>query len=119
MARPKKIEGKAVIVSISCTAEEKQFLDLKGISPTQLFRQAINRLKLQTGETEYEVEKDIQLLRQYYVQGTRPNGNREYYLKAVNLFLEKHPDWTKAEVMARAERERHVKLENEKKGMGE
>jgi hypothetical protein len=110
MARPQKFKSKTIIVSISCSPEEKQFLEMKGISPTQLFREAIKKLQLQTGTIDYDIDKDFQILRKYYVQSTKPNGDRELYLRAINLFCEKHSDYTKAEVMARAERERHVKL---------
>lgn len=112
MARPKKFKTKPIVISISCSVEEKLFLDLKGISPTQLFREAISKIKNKTAE-EVDCEKDLVILRKYYVQSTKPNGNREIYWKGINLFLEKYPDWTKAEVMTRAERPRHVKLEIE------
>ena len=92
------------------------FLEMKGISPSKLFQDAIFNLKsnIQNKPAVCEVEKDISILRKYFVAGTKPNGDRELYLKAVNMFLEKYPDWTKAEVMARAERPIHVNLKESK-----
>jgi hypothetical protein len=113
MGRPKKIGEKNIIVSCGCTPAEKQLLDEKGISPTQLFREAIRSLANKNKVVLDPVEKDLAILRRYYVQSTRPNGDREIYLQGVNLFLQKYSDWTKAEVMARAERPRHIKLEND------
>ena len=113
MARPKKVGEKAIVISVSCSPEEKELLDLKGISPTQLFREAIKKIAIENGSSNNDAEHDLNILRKYYVQSTKPNGNREIYLKGINLFLEKYPDWTKAEVMTRAERPRHVKLEIE------
>lgn len=115
MARPKKIEGKAVIVSISCTAEEKLFLDLKGISPTQLFRNAIKNLKLKDNSVNPQIEKDLEILRKYYVKSTRPNGNIQDYWDRVNLFLEKYPVYTKVEVMSRVQRERFIDFKTDEK----
>ena len=107
-------EEKAVIISISCTHTEKEFLDFKGISPSKLFQEAIQKLKV--GEKKnplvFRIENDIEIIRKYYVDGIKPNGDFQVYLKSISKFLEKYPDWTKAEIMARAERPRHIVLED-------
>jgi hypothetical protein len=113
MPRSKNVNGKAIVVSISCSPEEKQFLELKGISPTQLFRKALKDLKLKLGKTNPQIEKDFEVLRRSYVQSTRPNGNIEVYWKLVNAFLEKYPVYTKVEVMSRVQRERFINFDNE------
>lgn len=114
MARPIKSGlEKAVVVSVSCSPAQKEMLDRKGISPSKLFQQALLNLENSSNGVGQiaETEKDIEILRKYYVQGLRPSGDMQIYLKAIEMFLQKYPDWTKAEVMQRAERPRHVKLE--------
>jgi hypothetical protein len=117
MARPiKNGSEKAIQLYVSCSPEEKVFLDKKGISPSQLFQQAINNFRVSIGEraSTNELEKDIEILRKYFVASTKPNGDVKKYWLAVDMFLQKFPDWTKAEVMQRAERPRHVVLEEPK-----
>lgn len=114
MARPIKSGlEKAVVVSVSCSPAQKEMLDRKGISPSKLFQQALLNFESNPKGVGViaEIEKDIEILRKYYVQGTKPTGDMQIYFKAVEMFLQKYPDWTKAEVMQRAERPRHVKLE--------
>lgn len=117
MARPiKSGKEKAVVLSVSCSPEDKELIDRKGISPSSLFQQAINNLRsgVEQNSSVNEVEKDIEILRKYFIESTKPEGNTEVYYKAINLFLQKYPSWQKAEVMQRAERPRHVILEEPK-----
>lgn len=114
MARPVKSgKEKAVVLSVSCSPEDKEFIDRKGISPSSIFQQAINNLRtgIEQNSNVNEVEKDIEILRKYFIESAKPEGNTELYYKAINMFLEKHPNWQKAEVIQRAERPRHVILE--------
>lgn len=112
MARPKKSGvSKNIVVSCGCTIEQKQMLIDLGVTPTQLFQQAFKNLEKQKGVVSDPFERDIEVLRKYYLQGIKPEGDINKYYQAVDLFLKKYPDWSKAEVMLRAERPRFVALE--------
>lgn len=105
-----------VSFSVSCLPEDKAFLDKEGVSPSKLFQEAIQNLRITFNQVPEvtALEKDFGILRKYFVQSTR-TGKVEIYQKALNVFLQKYPDWTKAEVMARVERPRYVNLNEEKK----
>jgi len=111
MATPKQSgKEKAVILSVSCSRNDKNYMIQRNISPSKLLQGALNELRgrqLQEQSISKKLETDIDIVRNSFIKSLKPHADKTSYYNIINKFVEKYPDWTKAEIMGRAERPRY------------
>lgn len=84
-------------------------MDSKGISPTKIFQLGLDTYKKSIGVevAESPMQKDLRILRDYYLDSLKPTGSVERYHKAIAMFMEKY-DYVKSDVLAQVERSRLI-----------
>ena len=97
---------KTKLISISCTIEEYEYLKARMVSPTKLFKSAIQQyrknLEVKNSKT-FQLGKDIDFMQKHYNDSLKPNGSSKNYQNQVARFLIKYPNWTKSELLSRVE----------------
>lgn len=96
------------MISVTVTPFEKEYLKSNFISPTKLLKKAIADHKNDNNVSEFELQlkQDIKHMQKHYNDSLKPNADNQIYIKAIELFLKKYPNWTKSEIVARAEKTR-------------
>lgn len=115
MGRPRKYGNeKALHVMVSVSPEDKLFTDQKGLSPSDIYHEAVERIKKGIGENSElaEVERHIAQVRAVYVKSERGECNPDAYIKAIDIFLKVHTDWIKVDIMDRVERRRSIFIDH-------
>jgi len=104
---------KSLTVAISMTFSDRDYLKQNFISPSSLLKKAILDHKNNNNISEYELglKQDIKYMQKHFQDSIKPLGEMENYNLAVEKFLKKYPSWSKAEIMARAEKTRRDMLD--------
>ena len=117
MGRKSLFGGKAEHIMISISAEDKKFVEEKGISPSKFFQEAIVKFREGTNDNSknMEFDSDIEKVRAVFVRCERGTLDKDKYFLAIKIFMDKWVDVTKPEVMARVERARYYTEKEELK----
>lgn len=123
MGRKSLFQEKAEHIMISCSKEDREYVDSKGLSPSKIYQDAVIRIRNGNVENSknMEFENDIEKVRVVFVKSERGLCKKESYFTAIQIFMDKWTDITKPEVMGRVERPRYYtapKEEDEKDGEG-